>query len=158
LTGYFLIILFAVLAQRHMLYFPDTTPPSSDNLRPFYGPALEVWPATGDPSHRGYVSAGPLAYAHNRGTVIVFHGNAGSARDRRHYISALQWNSAFYPRPRPDYMGRHDRLVNTKNAPLFDKLIPDSRLVILDDVGHAPMLEAPRISAKNIRDFTLDGR
>ncbi len=55
--------------------------------------------------------------------------------------------------------GRHDRLVDAKNAPLFDKLIPDSRLVILDDVGHAPMLEAPRISAKHIRDFALgDGK
>ncbi len=51
--------------------------------------------------------------------------------------------------------GRHDRLVDAKNAPLFDKLIPDSRLVILDDVGHTPMLEAPRISAKHIRDFAL---
>ncbi len=73
-----------------MLYFPDTTPPSSDNLRSFYGPALAVWPATGDPSHRGYVSAEPLAGVHSRGTVVVFHGNAGSARDRRHYISALE--------------------------------------------------------------------
>jgi len=55
--------------------------------------------------------------------------------------------------------GRHDRLVDVKNARLFDKLIPDSRLVILEDVGHAPMLEAPRISAKNIKDFALgDGK
>ena len=53
--------------------------------------------------------------------------------------------------------GQHDRLVDAKNAPLLDKLIPDSRLVVIDDVGHAPMLEAPRISANSIRDFVLAG-
>jgi len=90
LTGYFLVVLLAALAQRHMLYFPDTTPPSSDNLRPFNGLALAGWPDTDGPSHRGYVSVEPSAAAQNRGTVVVFHGNAGSARDRRYYISALE--------------------------------------------------------------------
>lgn len=90
LTGYFLVVLLAALAQRHMLYFPDTAPPSSDNLRSFHGPDLAVWPAAGDLSYRGYVSAEPPADAQSRGTVVVFHGNAGSARDRRHYISALE--------------------------------------------------------------------
>ena len=89
-TGYFLVVLLAALAQRHMLYFPDTTPPSSDNLQPLYGPALEVWPTTGDPSHRGYVSTETPEDSRSRGTVVVFHGNAGNARDRRHYISALE--------------------------------------------------------------------
>jgi alpha-beta hydrolase superfamily lysophospholipase len=90
LAGYFLVVLLAALAQRHMLYFPDTTPPCSDNLRSVYGPTLALWPATGDTSHRGYISAEPSAYPHSRGTVVVFHGNAGSARDRHHYISALE--------------------------------------------------------------------
>ncbi|MFW6012026.1 MAG: hypothetical protein ACOC8R_02975, partial [Desulfosalsimonas sp.] len=80
LTGYFFVVLLAALAQRHMLYFPDTTPPSIDNLHSFHGPDLAVWPAAGDPSHRGYVSAESPAGIQSRGTVVVFHGNAGSAR------------------------------------------------------------------------------
>ena len=90
LAGYLLVVVLAALAQRHMLYFPDTTPPSTDNLRPLYGPALAIWPAAGDPSHRGYISAEPSADVQSRGTIVVFHGNAGSARDRRHYIVALE--------------------------------------------------------------------
>ncbi len=113
-TGYFLVVLLAALAQRHMLYFPDTTPPSSDNLRPIYGPALEIWPTSGSPTHRGYVSAEPPADGQSRGTVVLFHGNAGSARDRHHYISALEKRGyrvvlAEYP----GYGGRDGKLGET---------------------------------------------
>lgn len=49
--------------------------------------------------------------------------------------------------------GRHDRLIHWENGRVFDALIPDSRLVILDDVGHAPMVEAPEASAALMADF-----
>ena len=49
--------------------------------------------------------------------------------------------------------GRHDRLIHWENGRVFDALIPDSRLVILDDVGHAPMVEVPEASAALMADF-----
>ena len=40
--------------------------------------------------------------------------------------------------------GEHDMLVPVKDAHEFERLIPQSRTVILDDTGHVPMLERPR--------------
>lgn len=52
--------------------------------------------------------------------------------------------------------GRYDRLVNVENAAVFNALIPDSRLVILNGAGHVPMLENPKISAENMKAFALE--
>lgn len=54
--------------------------------------------------------------------------------------------------------GRHDRLINVENGRVFEALMPDARLVILEDVGHVPMIETPRASAKLMRDFVLSVR
>lgn len=90
LMGYLLLVGITALAQKRMLYFPDPTPPSAANLRPAYGPALAVWPAASNSTHRGYVSAEPLDSVPARGTVVVFHGNAGNARHRGYYPMALE--------------------------------------------------------------------
>jgi len=39
--------------------------------------------------------------------------------------------------------GEHDMLVPVQDAHEFERLIPQSRTVILDDTGHVPMLERP---------------
>jgi pimeloyl-ACP methyl ester carboxylesterase len=39
--------------------------------------------------------------------------------------------------------GEHDMLVPVEDAHEFERLIPESRTVILDDTGHVPMLERP---------------
>jgi len=49
-------------------------------------------------------------------------------------------------------------VINAENGRVFDELIPDSRLVILEDVGHAPMLESPKTSASLVADFVLSLR
>ncbi len=49
--------------------------------------------------------------------------------------------------------GKEDRVINYRNADLFVGAIPRSTKVILDDIGHAPMVEAPEISAQLFRDF-----
>ena len=90
LAGYLLLVAITALAQKRMLYFPDPTPPSAANLRTPYGPALAVWPAADAPAHRGYIVAEPREPAPTRGTVVVFHGNAGNARDRGYYPMALE--------------------------------------------------------------------
>ena len=49
--------------------------------------------------------------------------------------------------------GRQDRVLNADNAPIFQQLIPGARLVLLDGIGHAPMIEAPAETARICRAF-----
>ena len=84
LVGYAMIVLAAFLLQRRLLYFPETSRPSSSQLA---AEGLAFWPATSD-GYRGFVST--LPQSHRRGTVLVFHGNAGAAWQRSYYVDALQ--------------------------------------------------------------------
>ncbi len=84
LVGYALIVLAAFLLQWRLLYFPETQPPSRSYLT---ANGLTYWPS-GDTAHRGFVSVRP--WPAGRGTVIVFHGNAGAAWQRTYYVDALQ--------------------------------------------------------------------
>jgi pimeloyl-ACP methyl ester carboxylesterase len=56
--------------------------------------------------------------------------------------------------------GRQDRLVDVKVAPAVARLIPDSRLMVIDQVGHVAQMEEPEIVARavlamlnEVRDF-----
>jgi len=51
--------------------------------------------------------------------------------------------------------GREDRVINWKNASVFDRLIPNSEKIILDGIGHAPMIEAPEKTAGLFRAFVV---
>jgi len=44
--------------------------------------------------------------------------------------------------------GRQDRLVDIRVAPNTARLIPDSRLLMLDGVGHVAQMEVPRLVAR----------
>ncbi len=46
--------------------------------------------------------------------------------------------------------GRQDRLVDTRVPPHAARLIPDSRLMVLDGVGHVAQMEAPRRVARAV--------
>ena len=46
--------------------------------------------------------------------------------------------------------GRQDRLVDVRVAPTVAKLIPDSRLLVLDRVGHVAQMEKPRSVARAV--------
>lgn len=79
----FLLIIF--LFQRELIYFPETYSQdrqteiiSSFNLKPLPVPE----------NYRGYISQNKTIQS--KGTVLVFHGNAGSARSRLYYIAALE--------------------------------------------------------------------
>ncbi len=89
LAGYLLLVGFVFLVQRNMLYFPDPAPPPTNAVRLGNGITLEPWPAGGS-EFRGYAGASLPAGAPVRGTVVVFHGNAGGARDRIYYSLALE--------------------------------------------------------------------
>jgi pimeloyl-ACP methyl ester carboxylesterase len=68
--------------QDSLLYYPNADKPSPAALA---AQRLRHWPAD-DAGYRGLVST--LAADRARGTVVVFHGNAGTAADRDFYA---QW-------------------------------------------------------------------
>ncbi|MEY3539042.1 MAG: hypothetical protein RL188_459 [Bacteroidota bacterium] len=49
--------------------------------------------------------------------------------------------------------GKHDQLISYQNASLFKKDIRNSRMLVLDNVGHIPMEEAPVQVADAILEF-----
>ena len=91
--------------QYKILYYPSPSMPPEESLR---AGNLELWQSSGA-DYRGLVAAnvpGPC-----KRTVIVFHGNAGTAADRRFYPDALGAHGyrvilAEYPR----YGGRRGEL------------------------------------------------
>lgn len=46
--------------------------------------------------------------------------------------------------------GRQDRLVDVRVAPTVARLIPDSRLLVIDDAGHVAQMERPRDVARAV--------
>lgn len=49
--------------------------------------------------------------------------------------------------------GRKDRVLNVGNASVFEGLIPHSEIIILEDIGHVPMVEDPEKAAEIYREF-----
>ena len=84
---YILILVVLVLLgsrlQRNMLYYPDKDLPSQAFLSAYN---MQFWPS-GPKDHRGFISTLPTKNI--KGTIIVFHGNAGAAADRGYYVEAL---------------------------------------------------------------------
>lgn len=54
--------------------------------------------------------------------------------------------------------GRQDRLVDVALAPRTAAAIPDSKLLVIDGVGHTAQLEVPRILARAVLAFLDDAR
>ncbi|MEE9411726.1 MAG: alpha/beta hydrolase [Methylococcales bacterium] len=82
---YLLILLAVFLLQRKIMYFPARfTQEQQKELMTDLN--LQPWPSANE--LRGIMSKTPLTDA--KGTVLVFHGNAGAALHRTYYIDALQ--------------------------------------------------------------------
>lgn len=79
----FMLSLSSCTFQNNMLYYPSNQKPFQDSLTPYH---IQFWGGVSD-DYRGYVSTVPIS--NPKGTVIVFHGNAGSAADRAYYVQAL---------------------------------------------------------------------
>ncbi|WP_166257396.1 alpha/beta fold hydrolase [Marinobacter salicampi] len=54
--------------------------------------------------------------------------------------------------------GEKDRITDARNGAIFVERIPDARLELLEDVGHAPMIEVPERSANLVREFIAEQR
>ena len=83
------ILLLFVLAlcgcdlQRNMLYYPSTHLPSQASLSAYN---IQFWPSDSN-DYRGFIST--LQASEVKGTIMIFHGNAGTAPDRVYYVKAL---------------------------------------------------------------------
>jgi pimeloyl-ACP methyl ester carboxylesterase len=51
--------------------------------------------------------------------------------------------------------GRQDKILGTKDAGIFAKLIPHNKLVWIENCGHVPHLEKPQLTAQEILAFCL---
>ncbi len=51
--------------------------------------------------------------------------------------------------------GRHDRLIDVSCTEVMAAAIPDNRVVILEDVGHVPMIESPGVTAGHYIDLIV---
>ncbi|RIV34161.1 alpha/beta fold hydrolase [Micromonospora radicis] len=83
--------------------------------------------------------------------VRTFRGLVGSFL--RSYLpgSGSLWRMAgSIPAPTLVVGGRRDRLVDVRVAPQTARVIPDSRLLMLDGVGHVAQLEVPRLVARAV--------
>ena len=83
-VGYGALMALVYFRQARMLYFPDTRRPTDSALG---GSGLQFWPRSVDSSYMGF--SGSSRYDVSRGLVVVFHGSAGAAWQRIHYIHAL---------------------------------------------------------------------
>lgn len=85
LLTYFLMLLAVFLLQRKMMYFPTRF--AAEQLEALVDELnLQPWPSASE--MRGLISKTPPA--NSKGTVLVFHGNAGAAVHRMYFIGALQ--------------------------------------------------------------------
>jgi len=81
---YGLILVYFYTGQRKMLYLPEGNVPAAADLRAH---GLRFWPGGDSNDYLGLLAEPDSGEA--RGTVIVFHGNAGTALDRQNYLPPL---------------------------------------------------------------------
>jgi esterase/lipase len=85
LLSYLFVVLTLFVAQRKLIYLPDQYSPSA-HQQLVAEAKLQYWPSVSD--YRALIR--PQANTQYRGTVLVLHGNAGSAVSRVHYFNALE--------------------------------------------------------------------
>jgi uncharacterized protein len=86
LISYAVLVLLAYLFQDRLIYLPERTS-MEEVARGAQAAGLKLWPENVG-EYRGLVPINPPSAA--RGTVVVFHGNAGNALDRNYYMQPLQ--------------------------------------------------------------------
>lgn len=86
LVVFYLIVVVGMYSlQDHFIYYPEKTDPK--RIEKWAGDrGLQLWPHKVE-TYRGFIPSSTPSKP--RGTVLVFHGNAGSALDRTYYVSAL---------------------------------------------------------------------
>jgi alpha-beta hydrolase superfamily lysophospholipase len=105
---YTVVALILFIFQRQLLYYPSNFKPSKELIDV---EKLRYWPSYDN--YRGFTGAEELSDPD--GTVIVFHGNAGTAYHRAFYIDALsRQNLRVILAEYPGYGGREDKPTEAK--------------------------------------------
>ena len=103
LTGYLALCFVLFVFQRKLLYLPSQIRFSEESIS---SEGLRHWPSYDN--FRGFINRDDQIEAD--GTVIVFHGNAGTAFHRSHYVQALsKQNLRVILAEYPGYGGRDGR-------------------------------------------------
>jgi uncharacterized protein len=85
LGSYLMMLGWLWMRQSELLYLAARDPPSARDLA---SAGLRLWPpGSAATDYRGLLAEPPGRPA--RGTIVVFHGNAGTALDRTHYLPPL---------------------------------------------------------------------
>ena len=82
LAGYITLCTIVFISQRKLLYFPNEIQVSEERA---IDEGLRYWPSFDN--FQGFISQGETV--DSKGTMIVFHGNAGTAYHRSFYAKAL---------------------------------------------------------------------
>jgi pimeloyl-ACP methyl ester carboxylesterase len=87
LKAFLLMVVTEILSgcnlQYRLLYFPSSSTPSEEYLE---ANDIKPWPSS-IADYRGFIV--PNERDHTNGTIVVFHGNGGTAADRAFYVKAL---------------------------------------------------------------------
>ena len=54
--------------------------------------------------------------------------------------------------------GKHDELIPIESAYKFKEAIPNSQLVVFDDLGHVPQEEDPKATVAVVKQFLQDNK
>jgi len=86
--------------------------------------------------------------------LILRENNRQSFIDRA-YIKAIDHSSRLKLIYTPTLIlwGKQDAWIPVYNAKLFDDLLPNSEIVIMDKTGHIPMEESPIKSLEIVKKF-----
>ena len=140
LINYYLLICIALFFFQNSLLFPAWMSGAklsrADGVKSAADAGLVPWDRSppGTPSHQGYVRS-DFSQPAPRGTIVVFHGNAGCAFDRTYYVDAFArrgFRTFLYEYP--NYGGRPGR-------PSATFMVPDAQALIrsLDRAGYGPV-------------------
>jgi pimeloyl-ACP methyl ester carboxylesterase len=116
---YGLILVHFFFEQRKMLYCPEGNIPAAEDLRSY---GMRLWPAEDGSEFMGLLVVPDSGEV--RGTVIVFHGNAGTALDRHYYLPPLK--ALGYRVLLAEYPGYGGR----PGKPSEEKYVADARKII----------------------------
>ena len=83
----------------------------------------------------------------------IFHEVHKLDQNKISFSLPLDYELANFIKPVLITWGRQDRVLHHSGAKVLSKIVPQSEIIIMDDVGHLPMMEAPKATASQFISF-----